>query len=229
MDIENENKSNDGSDIFWPGYVDAVTNLVLNLLFLLTVMTVAVFMFALELGRVSAGGMGEIAVVATNTASDATPKEREATVVEELKKQNAALKREVVLLTAQRTPKNVQGGPMVTIPGTSAISKPSIGLDITMATDAAVIVRFTDEAVALTAGEQTRLREALKSIVASGKSRIFVEVPTGFSEAKRMGFYRAMAVRNLLIEMNMPQDRIDVVVREGKTKANASIVRVTAQ
>ncbi|MEI8363079.1 MAG: hypothetical protein WCG35_07650, partial [Betaproteobacteria bacterium] len=41
----------DGSDIFWPGYVDAVTNLVLNLLFMLTIMIVAVFMFALELSR----------------------------------------------------------------------------------------------------------------------------------------------------------------------------------
>jgi hypothetical protein len=41
-----------------------------------------------------------------------------------------------------------------------------------------------------------------------------------------MGFYRAMAVRNLLIEMKMPRDRIDVSVREGKNRANASIVRV---
>ena len=42
---------NDGSDIFWPGYVDATTNLILNFLFLLTLLMVAVFMFALELGR----------------------------------------------------------------------------------------------------------------------------------------------------------------------------------
>ena len=44
---------NDASNIFWPGYVDATTNLALNLLFLLTVMITAVFMFALEMGRAS--------------------------------------------------------------------------------------------------------------------------------------------------------------------------------
>ena len=49
--MSGDRTSDDGSDIFWPGYVDAVTNLVLNLLFLLTIMTVAVFMFAMELGK----------------------------------------------------------------------------------------------------------------------------------------------------------------------------------
>ena len=43
--------NDDGSEIFWPGYVDATTNLILNLLFLLTILIVAVVMFALELGR----------------------------------------------------------------------------------------------------------------------------------------------------------------------------------
>jgi hypothetical protein len=41
-----------------------------------------------------------------------------------------------------------------------------------------------------------------------------------------MAFYRAMAVRNLLIEMKLPKDRIEVAVREGSSSANASIVRV---
>ena len=71
--------------------------------------------------------------------------------------------------------------------------------------------------------------KSLKPIVAKGKAIIFVEVPAGFSEAKRMGFYRAMAVRNLLIEMKMPKDSIDVSVREGKINANASLVRVRSR
>ena len=55
--MSGDRTSDDGSDIFWPGYVDAVTNLVLNLLFLLTIMTVAVFMFAMELGLLELGGV----------------------------------------------------------------------------------------------------------------------------------------------------------------------------
>ena len=60
--------NNDGSDIFWPGYVDATTNLILNLLFLLTILIVAVFMFALEMGRMSKVEVENPPVVATKPA-----------------------------------------------------------------------------------------------------------------------------------------------------------------
>jgi hypothetical protein len=88
------------------------------------------------------------------------------------------------------------------------------------------MVRFRDDAVAFTPTEREQVLEALKPIVASGKANISVEIPPGFSEAKRMGFYRAMAVRNLLLELKMPKDRINVAEVEGSSKANASVVKV---
>lgn len=219
MDIENS--SHDSSDTFWPGYVDAVTNLVLNLLFLLTIMTVAVFMFALELGRASLGGAGKTPVATTKPEAENTPQKAQEVNVDELKKQIAALQNE---LRAQQL-KAAQNGKI--IPATSPFPKPEKGLDTTLRSDSEIIVRFTDEAVTLTPTELGQLREALKPIVARGKARVQVEVPKGFSEAKRMGFYRAMAVRNLLLEMKVPKDRIELTVREGKTNANASLVRVS--
>jgi len=194
MSIQNgngENDESDGSGIFWPGYVDAVTNLVLNLLFLITILAVAVFMFALELGRSS----NKVAV------DSAVP-------VAKVEAKNAAdLGKKVV-------------------PATLVLPQPKKGL---LATEGEVTVRFIDEAVNLTEAEHVQLREALKQIVAGGGALIYIEVPTGFSEAKRMGFYRAMEVRNVLMEMNMPQKRIDVIVREGKSNSNASLVRVIPQ
>jgi outer membrane protein OmpA-like peptidoglycan-associated protein len=217
---------NDGSDIFWPGYVDAVTNLVLNLLFLLTIMTVAVFMFALELGRASQAGASKKQVGSTQkhaeTVLDAT---------HDPYKENIELKREIQRLNmklAQQIPRNVDAGGLVkTVDATSKVPKPLNGLEKTLAvSDSEILVRFSDDAISLTPLEHDRLRESLKPIVASGKTTIYVEVPAGFSEAKRMGFYRAMAVRNLLIEMKMPKNNISVSVREGKSSANASLVRV---
>jgi hypothetical protein len=226
--MSERHSDNDGSDVFWPGYVDAVTNLVLNLLFLLTIMTVAVFMFALELGRASQGGPGKTPVVSTKqdakVATKATP---------DAVKENIALKLEIQRLNmqlAQRVSKSVQpGGPAKTVDVTAGMPKPLSGLDKTLASDSEIIVRFTDEAIAFTPAEHDRLRESLKPIVASGKTGIYVEVPAGFSESKRMGFYRAMAVRNLLIEMKMPKDNITVSVREGKNNPNASLVRVRSR
>lgn len=223
--METRHSDNDGSDIFWPGYVDAVTNLVLNLLFLLTIMIVAVFMFALELGRASQGGPEKSPVASTKQSVAVVSKEK----VDPLK-ENIALKREIErlnLILAQRVPANVQSGGLVkTVDVTSTVPTPLNGLEKTLASDFEIIVRFNDDAVAFTSAEHDQLLESLKPVVTSGKSNIYVEVPAGFSEAKRMGFYRAMAVRNILIEMKMPKENINVSVLEGKNNANAAIVRV---
>ncbi|MFZ2951324.1 MAG: hypothetical protein WA003_17745 [Desulfuromonadaceae bacterium] len=226
--METRHSDNDGSDIFWPGYVDAVTNLVLNLLFLLTIMTVAVFMFALELGRASKGGPENPQAASTKQNAAAAPKSATDPVTE-----NIALKREIERLNmklAQQVSQNVQAGGLAkSVDVTSAVPKPLSGLDKTLASDFEIRVNFKDEAVAFTPAEHDRLLESLKPIVAREKTTIYVEVPPGFSEAKRMGFYRAMAVRNILIEMKIPKERIDISVREGKNNANASLVRVRAR
>jgi outer membrane protein OmpA-like peptidoglycan-associated protein len=240
---------NDGSDIFWPGYVDAVTNLVLNLLFLLTIMTVAVFMFALELGRASKGGPETLPATATKKDADIISKAKMDTVKETLAKENIAkdnfakeniaLKHEIELLKMKLAQQKAlpsvskpvqQAGLAKTVDVTSTVPKPLISVDKTVAaSESDILVRFTDDAVTFTPAEHDRLREVLKNIVANGKTSIFVEVPAGFTEAKRMGFYRAMAVRNLLIEMKMPKDAIDVSVVERKKNGNASLVRVKSR
>jgi hypothetical protein len=228
--MEDRHSDNDGSDVFWPGYVDAVTNLVLNLLFLLTVMTVAVFMFALELGRATQGGPNKTKVVSTKKDAKVV-----SNAVPDSIKENIALKQEIQLLKiklsqqpSQKIKSGKTDGLVKTVDATAiaAPKTPNRQDRMLISSDTDILVRFIDEAVAFKPAEHDRLREILKPISAKGKAIIFVEVPAGFSEAKRMGFYRAMAVRNLLIEMKMPKDSIDVSVKEGNVNANASLVRV---
>lgn len=221
----------DGSDTFWPGYVDAVTNLVLNLLFLLTIMIVAVFMFALELGRATKGGAQQPTktVGRENVTSSAAVKTAEST---DPLKENAALKREIERLSkelADKTAaaeKSVAGGVPKNLDASVPVARPKNGLDKAVASSFEVIVRFADDAVALSPEERERLLDALKPVVAKNRADVTVEVPAGFSEAKRMAFYRAMEVRNLLMEMKLPKDRIDLRVVEGKSNANAALVKV---
>lgn len=250
MDTGQDN--NDGSDIFWPGYVDATTNLILNLLFLLTILIVAVFMFALEMGRMSKVDVENPPIVATKPAEEVLFKSittiDEATAIkppltstekvdEVLSKttsdvvlENVVLRREIQRLNemlAQRdAPKVHTGGLEKTSDATFSVPKPIEGLDKAHADDFEITVNFKDEAISLTQEERESLIETLRPVVERGKSNIYVEVPAGFSEAKRMGFYRAMAIRNLLIEMNMAKENISVSVVEGKDKANASNVMV---
>ena len=218
----------DGSEIFWPGYVDATTNLILNLLFLLTILIVAVFMFALELGRSTQA----------HTVDQPLPSQENKggnfeMVIKEQAQKNEHLEREIhrlKALLAQRPKVQKQpGGKKATLDATTATHKPDRGLAKMQAHNFEVIVNFSNGAISFNAVEKSRLLDELRPVVQAEKTNIDVEVPAGFSEAKRLGFYRAMAVRNLLIEMNVARDNIEVSVVERNKEANASLVRVRSR
>lgn len=213
-------ENNDGSDIFWPGYVDATTNLILNLLFLLTILIVAVFMFALELGR---------AVGPQDANADGTVVAEEAT---DPLQENIALKSEIQRLKKlleEQGHELPKAAAVRTVEATSTAETAQAGLDNAFASGFELMVRFNKEAVSFTPDERARLLKELKPVTDSEKTLIRVDVPLGFSEAKRMGFYRALAVRNLLVEMKIPTENIDVSVVEGGPDANAAVVRVRAK
>lgn len=217
----------DGADIFWPGYVDAVTNLVLNLLFMLTIMIVAVFMFALELSRhkddkpvpeVQVPAVEKQPVVPTQAAMD--------DVVRTKNQEIQALQKQVESLRKQALVKNEYKGAQKVVIARTPLPEAQKDLDKASEAGGGVVVNFLLDAVTLSAAEAETLRGTLAPIAARGAAHIEVVVPAGFSEAKRLGFYRAMAVRNQLIEMNVPATRIDVSVREGKGNADNSKVLV---
>jgi len=151
-------------------------------------------------------------------------------VVADPVQENIELKREIERLNrmlAQRASPNAQAGDLAkTVEVAASVPKPTNGLNKTLVSDFEIIVRFADDAIAFTPAEHDRLLASLKPIVEKGKANISVVVPSGFSEAKRMGFYRAMAVRNLLIEMKMPKENINLSVPDGNDNANASLVKV---
>ena len=126
--------NNDGSEIFWPGYVDATTNLILNLLFLLTILIVAVFMFALELGR---------AIGPTDANADHTAKVEELVEVDYVT-ENVALKKEVArlsrLLEAQQGEASLQQMSKP-LEATAAVTKPKNGLEKMQVEDFDLLVR----------------------------------------------------------------------------------------
>lgn len=236
MNIDSDNDG--GADIFWPGYVDAVTNLVLNLLFVVVIMTVAVFIFAMELGRRSkvppsptpqteqkpaetpqtpvttpdAAKLQKQVDALLQQVADLKDKEHDA---QRLQEELAALQQDIA--PGKRGPHKVVKGSVRSDEPVSAIDKITGGL----------VVDFNDDAVTLSEVEAQKLRGPIATIVASGGAKLEVNVPPGFTEAKRLGYYRAMAVRNLLIEMKMPADRIEVSVKEGIATSDSSLVLVS--
>jgi hypothetical protein len=246
------------AETFWPGYVDAVTNLVLSLLFVLVIMTVAVFMFALELGRTQPkkppavphdrppvsmvdAPAGQVAVNESSGVRDvlrekdaqlASMQERIRTLESEARQRSKAQ----APTDSRSSPPVVSAGgsgtssePTRVVTATAPIPAAERGLEKTVPVGPAggIIVKFADDAIALTRNEAEDLRTALAQVLASGGARLEVVVPTGFSEARRLGFYRAMAVRNELIQLKMPANRIDISVRDGSAGSDSSRVMVS--
>ena len=185
-------------------------------------------MFALELGRTTKDGATQPQVAATKQVTKIESQETIDPV-----KENIALKREIQrlknMLTQGGPQKEQPGGLLKSVDATFKAPEPLKGLDDTLTGGFEVIVRFKADAVEFTPAEHDQLLETLKPVLGSEKTKINVEVPTGFSESKRMGFYRAMAVRNLLIEMKIPKEDIEVSVVEGNINANASLVKVRSR
>ena len=278
------------ADTFWPGYVDAVTNLVLNLLFVVIIMTMAVFVFALEMGkrqlahipdgkpidaviqqpkdeRLSAAeadarkmppAMDEASLKARVEAQAEQLRQKDVqtlalqarlqTLEAEMKKQQARLPKASEAEVRESTSEarkaaaegqqvtqtnNTSGGlspePTQVVQATSTSRTPEKGLERASPsrTGGGIIVKFADDAIALSRAEAEELRKVLAPVVASGGARIEVVVPTGFSEARRLGFYRAMAVRNHLIEQKVPSGKIDISVRDGSAGSDSSRVMVS--
>ncbi|MEZ0231976.1 MAG: hypothetical protein ACAH12_03985 [Methylophilaceae bacterium] len=228
----------DGADVFWPGYVDAVTNLVLNLLFVVVIMTVAVFIFAMELGKRHETTPTPVTETTQKDTTETTKTSAQQQDPSELEKQIEALKQQVAnlkikeqetqslkdeLAALQQDKSPGKSGQHKVVKATVSSQEPTSTLE---KVTGGLVVDFVDDAVTLSEPEAAQLRGPLASIISSGGAKLEVTVPTGFTEARRLGFYRAMAVRNLLIEMKMPSDRIEVLVKEGKPTADSSLVLV---
>lgn len=73
-------QTDDASDIFWPGYVDAVTNLAINLLFVIAVMAIVVISATLQISKMKpmdASGQVTRPMTQTNAALPAQSREVE--------------------------------------------------------------------------------------------------------------------------------------------------------
>lgn len=261
--------TNDGNNdgIFWPGYVDAISNLVLNLLFVVAILTIAVFLFAIELGRkqgIQIGGVSADKAAPSPHAESPIPEERQ-----RLEKELVAVRKELLVAKAAELrktaelarvtkeseaaaafraaeeaaktsapetldrpatpptePTDASRTPPRRVQATEVQPGPEQDIEKIAPVAGGIVIDFTPDAVSLTKDEQQKARAALAEVVASGIARLEVRVPGSFSEARRLAFYRAMSVRNLLIEMGLAAEKIDISVSEGIRSGDSTKVWV---
>lgn len=247
--------SNDSADIFWPGYVDAISNLAINLLFVIAVMAIVVIGATLQLSELMKRKdttQGEDVVFAVSPSSQTMPgssavdpkpsggaaadavdalQARLAAQEETIREQRAEIRR----LQSKAAPVTAAAAESTRVPqdrvevvhANNPAPAPE-GKSASEAVQGGVVVHFAANVTQLVDAEMKDLVEKLLSFApldAKGRWHITVVAQKGFSEAVRLGFYRANAVRNVLLQQGVPGVNIDLRVIESD-RGDANNARV---
>jgi outer membrane protein OmpA-like peptidoglycan-associated protein len=237
--------SDDASDIFWPGYVDAVTNLAINLLFVIAVMSIVVLAATLQIAELSKR-KATLGPTPAETTPAGTPEFTLAELQDDLRVAQANLKStEARLVESQRKIQQSEATqiPAATPSPSSASASPiartetvAVAAPKTQASTEAVslqdvsgglVVNFAKDAITLTSAESSEIVTKLATFGNLRTNRWLITVisPKGFSEALRLSYYRANTVRNVLIENGVVGGAIDLKIQES-TQAGANNAKV---
>jgi outer membrane protein OmpA-like peptidoglycan-associated protein len=237
--------SDDASDIFWPGYVDAVTNLAINLLFVIAVMSIVVLAATLQIAELSKR-KATLGPTPAETTPAGTPEFTLAELQDDLRVAQANLKStQARLVESQQKIKQSEATqiPAATPTPSSASASPiartetvAVAAPKTPASTEAVslqdvsgglVVNFAKDAITLTSAESSELVTKLATFGNLRTNRWLITVisPKGFSEALRLSYYRANTVRNVLIENGVVGGAIDLKILES-TQAGANNAKV---
>lgn len=179
---------------FWPGFVDALSNLVLTLVFVMVIFVLAMFYLS---SKVSQSRMDALC--------PATKAELEQ-VKKDLQETRKALN--VALAEAGQARANVEvGEKKAPLPKKEKIST------LASSEGSSITIRFPAGVVELDDEAERVLDKAIAPFIESGKQvkaiLNAVPGPETFSEGKRLSFFRAVAIRNYLISKGVAKANID--------------------
>jgi hypothetical protein len=228
--MSGSSNTEDGSDILWPGYVDAVTNLAINLLFVIAIMSIVVLGATLQIAELSKRRATEGNVITHTTAVGAETKTlaqleaRLTNTTEQLRAAEEKLRLAQEKIAHSVTPTNSQQAKTIDVTAQSAPAPRAGGVNEIDAN--ALVVKFATESVVMGEGEIQQLLAKVDPLKVNHRRwNITVISPRGFSEASRTAYYRAHAVRNALLQGGIASAAIDLRILES-TQSGADNTQV---
>jgi hypothetical protein len=227
---------------FWPGFVDALSNVVLVMIFVVVVFVVTLFYYSQKLAQFKAKKLVERVEQNDVAAPAKTPslKPSSSPAAPDDSKQIASLKVQVATLQAQlaaasSNPAAISGSMNSEAPAINKVievkqadkkaTDPLPGIKIDKTAEAITLV-FDKDGVELTPEANKAMDVNLERWVAPLKAGQAKLVITGvvaslsYSEGKRRAYYRAIAVRNHLLELGVPTSSLVTRVVPGAEGAN---------
>lgn len=237
------------SENHWPGYVDALTTMTMMLIFVMMILSVAIFSFSENVSRSLVEKVAQSAGIDAPAEGQSVEDYTE-TVMAALE---ARKTKGGTMLAAKRpdnpdaSPGGQQAGiktgeppPAARTPGEERIIEsnagektlsPEKGIAV-QRSEALITLTFKPRATALDEGAQKEMRAYLESAAKAGDEarfdlKAYAGTDTGaLSDARRVAYYRAMAVRAELIANGIPALRISVHVLDQTEKTDPHRVQI---
>lgn len=188
-----------GSDSYWPGFVDALTNVVIAMIFVVVVLALSLSFAAQMMGKkIAEQIVKQHTAAAAASAAQAAPAAVAAPTTDTAPVPNSALPGSIRIPVAAKAPASAPA----TVQVKSVPSKIELIYERTALELDPKAQQLLKEAVGRL-GPETATRRA--RLVATGPE------PT-LSDSQRAGYVRLMAVRNALLELGFPAERIDAQI-----------------
>lgn len=175
----------------WPGFVDALSTIVMVVTFLLIILAVAIFALSLNIAKVA--GVSETPIQTTNMV--------EATEI---------------LVEEADAP--------LDLPTPAQFIRQS---------EAAIVLKFSGTTLELDEKAKDQLQSFFEANAEDlGEAGLLITAffdttEGGYAKHQRMGYYRAMSVRNQLLRQGYEQSQVKVFVREASVPEKIDIVEIT--
>jgi hypothetical protein len=235
----------DGDDdaTYWPGYVDALTNIVLNLLFMVGVFAVGVFAVSLEssMHRQRSAHRAEAELAAAESARRTASAAQ--TSVEPVRR--ASAERKPAPPAAAAPLARMSTAPVTTPPENSTTIvrlPPPVEVQADKSPEHGVQMKFADsrgnplaqvifpgDRFSLVAAEESRLANWVREQQAGGvrSFMLFTSVDESDAQDRRAGYLRVMAARSTLMGAGVPASAISTRMFRGEQRELAGNRQIT--
>jgi hypothetical protein len=240
---------------YWPGFVDALSNVVVTMVFVMVVFVIALLYFSQNKAKemIAAAEKASAEKLAAEPKYDPDMAKKLADALKELeakRKENDALKKTLAEASARATAAGAASGAAAGATGGQAppqagsITKdeikvaeadvkrgPAPAVASIRGTNSALEITFPNGTIELDKASKAKLEAAFAALQAraqtTGIELVSVAEAGPYSEGRRLAYYRNIAIRNWLIEHNIPTAKIRTRIAEKDTGRTTGLLQMS--
>ncbi len=219
----------------WPGYVDALTTMTMMLIFVMTILAVAIFGLSQNVSRNMVEKIAK-AVNIDDVSNTENTDDLASRVVAKLEMQQ----RDTMLAKAGQDGAGGKGRDLASSEGSGAEAEHRLSSGETVARQVPVTAQVDQSPAFITisfqkraTGLDTQTTDKIKAAMSDGRGlqdniqiKAFAETSGAVSDSRRIAFYRLLNLRSQLIAMGVPADRIKATIENSASQNSGDMVRI---